>query len=65
MAGDGKKELEHPKPLIEVMENTWTAVEDYARVNKISSVESALILTLNELRCIHWHFDMMMNKKEH
>jgi len=63
MAGNDKMELEHPKPLIEVMENTRTAVEDYARVNKIPPVESALILILNELRCIHWHLDAQMKKE--
>jgi hypothetical protein len=55
---------EHPKSAIELMENTAEAIYAYAAVKKISPQEAAQILILNELRCIHWHFDAMMPKKE-
>ena len=61
---NGKRGTEHPKALIEVIENTRAAVEGYAQTHKISEVESALILVLNELRCIHWHLDQSMAVKD-
>lgn len=64
MAGNGKKEIEHPKTMIEVIEGTRGAVEGYAQAQRISETDAALILILNELRCIHWHFDAQMAKEE-
>ncbi len=60
---NGRKEIEHPKTMIEVMEGTRGAVEGYAKAQGIPEVEAALILILNELRCIHWHFDARMAKE--
>lgn len=51
---------EHPKNQIEVMSNTMDAVTGYASAKGMSTLEASLILVLNELRCIHWHFDAMM-----
>ena len=62
--GNGEKETEHPKTMIEIMEGTRGAVEGYAQTQGISETEAALILILNELRCIHWHFDANMAKEE-
>ena len=56
------KDSEHPKNLIENMANTRDSVEAYATVTKMPLAEAALILILNELRCIHWHFDMNMSE---
>lgn len=64
MKGNGKKEFEHPKTMIEVMEGTRGAVEGYAQAQRIPENEAALILILNELRCIHWHLDAELAKKE-
>lgn len=64
MVNDDKKELEHPKTMIEVIEGTRAAVEGYAQTQKIPETDAALILILNELRCIHWHLDTMMPRKE-
>lgn len=64
MGNNNKKELEHPKTMIEVMENTRGAVEGYAQAQRIPEAEAALILILNELRCIHWHFDTTMLREE-
>ncbi len=64
MSGNDKKELEHPKTIIEVIKGTHGAVEGYAQTQKISETDAALILILNELRCIHWHFDVQMAKEE-
>jgi hypothetical protein len=61
---NGRKETEHPKTMIEVMENTRGAVEGYAQAQRISETDAALILILNELRCIHWHLDAQMAKEE-
>lgn len=58
------KEIEHPKPLIEVMANTREAVEGYALVHNISTLEAGLVLMFNELRCIHWHFDKELTDNE-
>ena len=60
---DGEKETEHPKTILELMDNTRTSVEAYAQTKKISTVEAALILILNELRCMHWHYDQGMVKQ--
>jgi len=62
--GNGKTEVEHPKPLLEVMENTRSSVEGYAAAQGMSEEKAALILILNELRCIHWHFDVSLSTKE-
>lgn len=48
---------EHPKTQIEVMSNTLDAVTGYAASKGMANMEAALVLILNELRCIHWHFD--------
>ncbi len=63
MGGNNKKETdEHPKTMIEVLGNTREAVEGYAATADIPFNDAALILVLNELRCIHWHFDQAMVK---
>jgi hypothetical protein len=67
MANNGEKETEHPKPLIEVLKNTKSAIEDYASAKNIPISESAQVLILNELRCIHFHLDhldTMMSREE-
>ena len=64
MANNGEKEQEHPKALIEVMDNTFDSITGYAAAKGISTFEAAQGLILNELRCIHWHFDMIMLQKE-
>ena len=63
MSGNGDKEIEHPKTMIEVIEGTRGAVEGYAQVQNVSETEAALILILNELRCIHWHLDKAMTQE--
>jgi len=60
---NGEKEKEHPKTMIEVIEGTRGAVEAYSQAQKIPETQAALILILNELRCIHWHLDVMMAKE--
>lgn len=65
--GKGKIEdisEEHPKSQIEVMSNTMDAVTGYASAKQLPTPEAALVLILNELRCIHWHMDAMMTEKE-
>ena len=64
MANNGKKEIEHPKATIEVMENSRSAIEGYAQAQRVPEAEAALVLILNELRCIHWHLDQLMMVKE-
>jgi len=61
---NGKKEIEHPKTMIEIIEGTRGAIEGYAQTQRIPEMEAALVLILNELRCIHWHYDMIMAKEE-
>ena len=60
MSKNGGKEVEHPKTVIEVMEGTRGSVAGYAQAQRIPEAEAALILMLNELRCIHWHLDSTM-----
>jgi len=65
MAGNnGKNEDEHPKPLIEVMSSTQDAITGYAAAKEMSPELAALTLILNELRCIHWHYDLELAQKE-
>ncbi|GAJ04018.1 unnamed protein product [marine sediment metagenome] len=65
MAGDnGDKEIEHPKPLIEVLSNSREAIEGYAQASELPLAEAALVLIFNELRCIHWHYDAALAKEE-
>ncbi|MBA7576332.1 hypothetical protein ES708_18171 [subsurface metagenome] len=64
MANNDEKEIEHPKTMLEVMEGTRGAVEGYAQTQGIPETEAALILILNEMRCIHWHLDATMAEKE-
>ncbi len=33
------------------------AVTGFATAKNMSTLEASLMLILNELRCIHWHFD--------
>ncbi|MBA7663889.1 hypothetical protein ES703_71937 [subsurface metagenome] len=68
--GNGKGKIkdiipgEHPKNQIEIMSNTMDAITGYASAKQLSMPEAALVLILNELRCIHWHMDVMMAEKE-
>lgn len=64
MADNGNKETEHPKPSIEVLANTHDSILSYAAAKGIPEEQAALILILNELRCIHWHLDAIMAKEE-
>lgn len=64
MRGNGKHEGEHPKALVEVMGNTREAIEGYAAAAGTERAEAALILILNELRCIHWHLDQWTPRQQ-
>lgn len=64
MANNDKKELEHPKAIMEVMDNTLSSITGYASAKGISTLEATQVLILNELRCIHWHFDTTMPREE-
>ncbi len=59
MSKEKKKvtEQEHPKTQIEFISNTMDAVTGFATAKQMSTMEASLVLILNELRCIHWHFD--------
>ncbi len=60
MAKSEVAQEEHPKNIIEVISGTMDAVTGYASSKGMSTLEASLVLILNELRCIHWHFDQMM-----
>lgn len=63
MGNNGNDKIsEHPKSIITMLDNTDSAIRNYATTMNISNSESALILILNELRCIHWHMDAQMAK---
>lgn len=65
MSNNGKTKVarkEHPKNQIDVIANTVSAISDYAALKKMSFLEASQVLILNELRCIHWHYDFMMQK---
>ncbi len=58
MRNNGNNKIkEHPKTAIEVIEGTREAVEAYAKAKDLTFTEASQVLILNELRCIHWHFD--------
>lgn len=61
---NGQHEIEHPKPLIEVLSNTYEAIDSYAATQHIAFTDAALVLILNELRCIHWHYDNELAREE-
>ena len=60
---NGGKEVEHPKPIIELIANTREAIEGYSTATNMTFQEAALVLIFNELRCIHWHFDDALAKE--
>jgi len=64
MGKKGEKVKEHPKTLIEVMSNTMDAITSYSSAKNLPTLEAALVLILNELRCIHWHLDVLMAERE-
>lgn len=57
MGKNGKTEIEHPKPMLEVLDNTREAIEGYREAKQLSFSEAALVLIFNELRCMHFHLD--------
>lgn len=57
MAENNKSTENHPKNQMEAMQDTNDAVSAYAAVHKITEQEAAALLILNELRCMHWHYD--------
>ena len=62
---NGDKEVEHPKPIIEMMSNSREAIEGYVQTMKgeLSWEQVALLFIFNELRCIHWHYDNALVKE--
>lgn len=58
----GEKVSEHPKSMVTMLDNTDSAVRNYATAMGLSDFESSLILILNEIRCVHWHLDAQMAK---
>jgi len=56
---NGPKEIAHPQPIIEVMANTREAIEGYSAATGLSFEHAALVLTLNELRCVHFHMNQL------
>lgn len=55
--GNGNKEIEHPKSMLEVIANTKESVENYSAMAGLTLEQGALVLVLNELRCLHFHVD--------
>ena len=69
MSNDDKGKIEevsseHPKSQVEIMSNTLDAITGYAAAKRLSTLEAAQVLILNELRCIHWHLDAAMAEEE-
>lgn len=56
---NGDKEVAHPKPVIEVMANTRESIEGYKAATGLTFQEAALVLNLNEIRCVHFHMDQI------
>ena len=54
----------HPQNPIELIDTTSGAIQDYAALHKLDRVEAALTLILNELRCLHWHFDIDLAERQ-
>jgi hypothetical protein len=57
MEDNNKSDREHPKNQMEAMSDTKEAVSAYAAVHKLTEQEATALLILNELRCMHWHYD--------
>lgn len=63
MSDNGNDKIsEHPKPVIEYLEGTTEAISAFANLRKIPLNEATLVLILNELRCIHYHLEMIQIK---
>ena len=60
---NGDKAVEHPKPMIEIISGTREAIEGYSQATGLTFQQAAEVLILNELRCIHWHFDTDLAKE--
>lgn len=63
---NGDKAVEHPKPIIEMMSNSREGIEGYVQAMKgeLSWEQAVLLFILNELRCIHWHYDNALAEME-
>ena len=55
--------IEHPKPMIELIAGTREAIDGYCQEAGLTFQQAAEVLILNELRCIHWHFDNDLAKE--
>lgn len=60
---NGDEVKEHPKPMIELIEGTREAIEGYRQAADLTFQQAAEVLILNELRCIHWHYDDILAKE--
>lgn len=64
MSNGKNKVKEHPKPQIELIAGTREAIEGYAMEAKLSFDQAAQVLIFNELRCIHFHYDLILAKEQ-
>jgi hypothetical protein len=49
----------HPKAVIEMLADTHDTITAYAASKGIGQREAIGLMILNELRCIHWHMDVL------
>jgi len=55
---NGDKGVEHPKPQIEFLEDSLAVVQGLVDAKQITFDQAMSLLIFNELRCIHYHFDV-------
>jgi hypothetical protein len=56
---NGNKEVEHPKPELEFLENSLEAAHNLAQAKGLTLDEAIGVLTFNELRCLHYHLEVI------
>ena len=56
-----REQSDHPEPMLDIAENSWQNVEDFAKLHDISIDRAIQFLTFNELRCIHTHVDQFIS----
>jgi hypothetical protein len=55
-----KQALELVVPQVEMLADTRALVEAYATQQGMTFMEAAILLTFNEIRCVHSHIDADM-----
>jgi hypothetical protein len=56
---NGNKEVEHPKPQVEFLENSLEIAQGLAAKYGLTLDRAIGLLTFNEIRCLHYHIEVI------